>query len=573
MNAQVVCHVRAGVTLTFSLKEKEAVVGRDTGAGISVPVEGVSRQHAKIHWDGKAYWIEDLKSTNGTFVNGQATMRERLKHLDVIGLGKEVDLIFLVRDTVAPSTRMGIVKAALVPRTADTPPVPIAAGEITLGRSPTCNVVLDSGAVSKVHARIERTLDQLVLEDLGSANGTFVNDKKVMTAILQDGDVLSLAGVDEGYRIAIETGEVKDFGSGAAVRVRPAEDRQRFNAEWKTRFEWDSGEREALEELRRQIRERERAKEVAKGTTKKNEAVKPAGKPAPPAAKPPAAAAVKPAAAAPAAPKAAPAAPATPKPAPAPEAKPAPAPPAAAKPAPAPPGAKPEPAVPPKPAVPAPAATPAEEPYPPTIALTAADVAAAAPPPAAPAKPSAEATPAAAPKPAPAPPAPAPAPKPAPAAAPPPAPAPKPAPPPPAAPPPASARPAAPAPPPADDDAAPTVVAATPTLRNVSPLPAGGRIMEIRLTAPGFDLSAREPGAHELGRATEAPLRVNHPTISRKHARVILADDRTIVYLQDAGGQNGTRLNGRAIEKLAPLTDGDRIGIGDVELKVTLKRG
>ena len=83
----------------------------------------------------------------------------------------------------------------------------------------------------------------------------------------------------------------------------------------------------------------------------------------------------------------------------------------------------------------------------------------------------------------------------------------------------------------------------------------------------------REPGAHELGRATDAALRVNHPTVSRKHARIILADDRGIAYLQNAGGANSTRLNDKAIEKLAPLNDGDRVGIGEVELTVVLKRG
>ena len=100
-----------------------------------------------------------------------------------------------------------------------------------------------------------------------------------------------------------------------------------------------------------------------------------------------------------------------------------------------------------------------------------------------------------------------------------------------------------------------------------------GRILEVRLQAEGFDLVARETGAYELGRANDAGLRVNHPTVSRKHARIIIADDRSIAYLQDAGGQNGTRLNGQPIEKLAPLADGDQIGIGEVELRVTFKRG
>ena len=105
-------------------------------------------------------------------------------------------------------------------------------------------------------------------------------------------------------------------------------------------------------------------------------------------------------------------------------------------------------------------------------------------------------------------------------------------------------------------------------------LPGPGRARSWRSGWPrrDIDLAVSEPGAHELGRSADAPLRVNHPTVSRKHARIILADDRGIAYLQDAGGANGTRLNGNAVEKLAPLSDGDRVGIGEVELKVTLKR-
>lgn len=554
MNAQVVCHVRAGVTLTFKLKEKDATIGRDPRIPISVPVEGVSRQHARIKWDGKSYWIEDLKSTNGTFLNGQAAVRERLKHLDVIGLGKELDLVFLLRATEAPSSRQGIVKASLVPEAEGALLVAIAAGEITLGRSPTTNVVVDSGAVSKVHARIERTLDQLVLEDLGSANGTYVNGARVMTAFLQDGDVVSLAGV-ETFRVEVEMGEVKGFGTSGKMRspVAPL-DRPRFSPDWKTRFDWDSGERQVLEDLRHQIREREKARESQRERTKKVDVVKAPGHPARPvgAAKPGAAAAAKPAAAAakPPAPAAKPEAAAA-KPAAS-----APQPPQAPPPKPA---AAVTPAAPPK-APPAATAKPVEaaKPAPPRAAKPTAPT---APAPPVAAKPSIPASPPQATLPLASEPAATPsAAKPASAA--------------PAAPP----RPAPPvAPPAAAPAAAPTgIVALGPQPAPAAPAPVvakPSRIVEVRLLGEGFDLSVREPGAHELGRATEAPLRVNHPTVSRKHARVILSDDRGIAYLQDAGGANGTRLNGKAIEKLAPLTDGDRVGIGEVELKVVLKRG
>jgi S-DNA-T family DNA segregation ATPase FtsK/SpoIIIE len=84
---------------------------------------------------------------------------------------------------------------------------------------------------------------------------------------------------------------------------------------------------------------------------------------------------------------------------------------------------------------------------------------------------------------------------------------------------------------------------------------------------------ATETGAHDLGRAKDAALRVNDPTVSRQHARLILSDDRSVVYIQDRGGANGTRLNGVAVEQLQIVKEGDTIGIGDVLLTVSYKRG
>jgi hypothetical protein len=98
-------------------------------------------------------------------------------------------------------------------------------------------------------------------------------------------------------------------------------------------------------------------------------------------------------------------------------------------------------------------------------------------------------------------------------------------------------------------------------------------IRELRLRAEGIDLVVTAPGEHELGRAVGLPLRVDHPTVSRHHARIILSEDRTTAYLQDQGGLNKTRLNGRPLQKLSPLADGDQVRIGDVELAVSIARG
>jgi hypothetical protein len=66
---------------------------------------------------------------------------------------------------------------------------PIAPGrELVLGRSNELDVVLVEDMVSRKHARIAFTHEALLIEDLGSTNGTFVNGEKVKRARLKEGD-------------------------------------------------------------------------------------------------------------------------------------------------------------------------------------------------------------------------------------------------------------------------------------------------------------------------------------------------------------------------------------------------
>jgi pSer/pThr/pTyr-binding forkhead associated (FHA) protein len=65
--------------------------------------------------------------------------------------------------------------------------------EITLGRAPGCQVVLDDTFVSQVHARVLSREGNYLVEDLGSTNGTYLNQKKVSGAmIMQRGDRLQV---------------------------------------------------------------------------------------------------------------------------------------------------------------------------------------------------------------------------------------------------------------------------------------------------------------------------------------------------------------------------------------------
>jgi pSer/pThr/pTyr-binding forkhead associated (FHA) protein len=53
----------------------------------------------------------------------------------------------------------------------------------------------------------------------------------------------------------------------------------------------------------------------------------------------------------------------------------------------------------------------------------------------------------------------------------------------------------------------------------------------------------------------------------------VISADRRSTYIQDLCGANGTRVNGKAVRQMERFSDGETIGVGDVELRVSLRRG
>lgn len=65
----------------------------------------------------------------------------------------------------------------------------------TLGRSSMCHVVIRRPIISRLHARIERDGPRYFLQDAGSANGTFVNSRRIYERhLLSDKDMIGLGG-------------------------------------------------------------------------------------------------------------------------------------------------------------------------------------------------------------------------------------------------------------------------------------------------------------------------------------------------------------------------------------------
>lgn len=63
------------------------ILGRDASADIVVSSESVSRRHCALSRDAQGWWLEDLSSTNGTFVNDEAISKKLLRAGDRIRVG------------------------------------------------------------------------------------------------------------------------------------------------------------------------------------------------------------------------------------------------------------------------------------------------------------------------------------------------------------------------------------------------------------------------------------------------------------------------------------------------------
>src|SRR3954462_1813183 len=65
-------------------------------------------------------------------------------------------------------------------------------GEVTIGRSPDCQIVLKDFGISRTHAKLIADADGVRIQDLKSKNGTQVNGVPVVEAPLKDGDRILL---------------------------------------------------------------------------------------------------------------------------------------------------------------------------------------------------------------------------------------------------------------------------------------------------------------------------------------------------------------------------------------------
>lgn len=176
-------------------------IGRTPVNDIVIDEDGVNGFHADLKVEGDRVILSDVNTEAGTWLNGERLSGPvDLKAGDVISIqGAELEVVEAPdgeesKTLVLSGTallEMGAGGWALV---ADSGPekgqiIPVK-DKIVIGRALECDLSILEPGLSRRHAELALVGDELVLTDLESSNGTYVNGEKIQEHQLKEGDVM-----------------------------------------------------------------------------------------------------------------------------------------------------------------------------------------------------------------------------------------------------------------------------------------------------------------------------------------------------------------------------------------------
>ncbi|RPJ16656.1 MAG: FHA domain-containing protein, partial [Chloroflexi bacterium] len=216
----------------FELTRQEVIIGRDPSVDLTISSPAVSRRHARVTREGDGYVLEDLGSSNGTFVNEQKLSGRRLlRHGDQIRLGHVFTLIYdapALENSLKTVMRSSpVMSASAQTMIGVEPPVsPIEAGppqlvvtiagetprthtltgqSLSMGRMEDSDIVIHSQLVSRQHARLEKVNGGYQLMVLPEAKNPILFEGRELDAprMLRHGDILRIGSLDPGMMVTI----------------------------------------------------------------------------------------------------------------------------------------------------------------------------------------------------------------------------------------------------------------------------------------------------------------------------------------------------------------------------------
>ncbi|MEN6384863.1 MAG: FHA domain-containing protein [Phycisphaerales bacterium] len=104
MNVSLVLHKKNGSKKVLPIRSKATILGRRPDCDFCIPLQVVSRRHCQISQETEALKVRDLKSSNGTFVNGKKILGEtQAKPGDKIQIGPLTFVVQVDGEPAEPS--------------------------------------------------------------------------------------------------------------------------------------------------------------------------------------------------------------------------------------------------------------------------------------------------------------------------------------------------------------------------------------------------------------------------------------------------------------------------------------
>lgn len=195
----------------FTLKPGANRVGSDAGVDVRLTADGISAAHCVIQIDGDSATLAIPDATSVVVINGrQAADGASFKVGDLLLFARVGARVVAGEKAATPApalpplpmmneddghtrVRMALPRFMLrgVSGVTFGKTLPLY-GSMVIGRQADCEISIPSDEISRRHARLEVTPNGVRVEDLGSSNGTYVNDKRVENAMLKVGDELRL---------------------------------------------------------------------------------------------------------------------------------------------------------------------------------------------------------------------------------------------------------------------------------------------------------------------------------------------------------------------------------------------
>ncbi|MBT6179978.1 MAG: FHA domain-containing protein [Deltaproteobacteria bacterium] len=175
----------------LELGSNPVLVGREGNVDILFNSPEVSRKHARIVSMHGSYVVEDLGSANGTSLDGQLVTRPTtVKNKSQIKIADYLIILESESADDSPSPALVGQSSPVLNKTFVLPQ-----GELDLGRVEGNALVIADSSISRKHAQIQVSPNRIKVIDLGSSNGTKVNDQQITEQDLQYGDSIQFGNV------------------------------------------------------------------------------------------------------------------------------------------------------------------------------------------------------------------------------------------------------------------------------------------------------------------------------------------------------------------------------------------